>query len=318
MSVFTDEHGNPFLPLGLQVSNSSTGDPEMMDREMAALKLFRGNVLEAPVYWFRCEAEEGVFDFSDLDDLVRRCREAGVYLIPLWFGFNKNGHPNYVPEWVKLHPEIYRPAKGPDGADVASLSPLCEATREADCRAFTAFMEHVAGLNRERRTIIAVQVENEIGLANTDMDYGAPELYRQPVPAVLDGIVPEDAGVEPSGNTWKSRFGRHAHEVFSAWASAVYVERLAAAGKAVCPLPMLSTLCSGRTGLKRPESATTAARPWEECWTSIRPRRLPWTCFARICTSLRGNRTAAFWAGTPGRTTICSSRNPPRRGLPTP
>ena len=250
MSVFTDEQGNPFLPLGLQVSNSSTGDPEMMDREMAALKLFRGNVLEAPVYWFRCEAEEGVFDFSDLDDLVRRCREAGVYLIPLWFGFNKNGHPNYVPEWVKLHPEIYRPAKGPDGADVASLSPLCEATREADCRAFTAFMEHVAGLNRERRTIIAVQVENEIGLANTDMDYGAPELYRQPVPAVLDGIVPEDAGVGPSGNTWKSRFGRHAHEVFSAWASAVYVERLAAAGKAVCPLPMLVNVMLGENGFE--------------------------------------------------------------------
>ena len=250
MSVFLDDHGNPFLPLGLQVNNSSTGDPEMLDREMAALKLFHGNVLEAPVYWFKSEPEQGVFDFSDLDDLVRRCREAEVFLIPLWFGFNKNGHPNYAPEWVKLHPETYHLAKGPDGADVASLSPLCEATREADCRAFCALMRHIAELNRERRTILAVQVENEIGLANTDMDYAATGLYQQPVPAVLDGIELEDSGVEPAGTSWKSRFGRHAHEAFMAWASACYVEQLAAAGKAICSLPMIINVRLGENGFE--------------------------------------------------------------------
>ena len=250
MSLFLNEHGKPFLPLGLQVSNSSTGDPEMLDREMSALKLFHGNVLEAPVYWFKSEPQQGVFNFSDLDDLVRRCRENGVCLIPLWFGFNKNGHPNYVPEWVKLHPETYRPAKGPDGVDVASLSPLCDATLEADCRAFSAFMQHIAVLNRERRTIIAVQIENEIGLANTDLDYGALDLYRQTVPVALDGIELEDSGVEPSGSSWKSRFGRHAHEAFMAWASARYVERLAAAGKAICDFPFLVNVMLGENSFE--------------------------------------------------------------------
>ena len=39
-----------------------------------------------------------------------------LILVLLWFGASKNGHPNYAPEWVKLHPEIYRLARGADGA----------------------------------------------------------------------------------------------------------------------------------------------------------------------------------------------------------
>ena len=250
MSLFRDAQNRPVLPLGLQVNNSSTGDPEMMDREMQALRLFRGNVLEAPVYWFKSEPRPGEFDFSDLDDLLRRCREANVFLIPLWFGFNKNGHPTYAPEWVKLHPETYRLAVGPDGAEVASLSPHCRETLDADKRAFCAMMRHIREADEERRTVLAVQVENEIGLANTDMDYAAADLYRDPVPAGLDEVVLEDSGVVPSGSTWKSRFGRHAHEAFSAWASAAFVEQLAAAGKAIYPLPMLVNVMLGENSFE--------------------------------------------------------------------
>ena len=104
MTFFHDKAGKPILPLGLQTHNSSTGIPEMLEREIQAVKHFGGNLLEAPVYWFRIEAEEGMYDFADVDDLIRRCREHGLYLILLWFGMNKNGHPNYAPEWVKLHP----------------------------------------------------------------------------------------------------------------------------------------------------------------------------------------------------------------------
>lgn len=252
MYFFTDAAGRPFIPLGLQVNNSSTGDPEMLDREFLALRRFGGNLLEAPIYWFRTEKEEGQFDFSDVDDLLARARKEQVSLILLWFGFNKNGHPNYAPEWVKLHPETYRVAKGPDGAHVASLSPLCEATMQADARAFSAFMAHLKEADGEQRTVIAVQVENEIGLADTDLDYSeeALEEYRKPVPGILDGIELEDSGVSPSGNTWKSRFGRHAHEAFMAWKSACYVETVAAAGKAVYPLPMTVNVMLGENSFE--------------------------------------------------------------------
>ena len=250
MKLFHDRAGKPFLPLGLQVNNSSTGDPVMLEREMRALELFGGNLLEAPIYWFRTEAEPGVFNFADVDDLLNRCRAAGVHLILLWFGYNKNGHPTYAPEWVKLHPETYRLAKGPDGADVASLSPLCEATLEADARAFAALMAHLKAADGEEGTVLAVQVENEIGLANTDLDYDPAvlEIYRRPVPEALRGIQLEDSGVEPGGDSWKSRFGRHAHEAFMTWATASYVERMAQAGKAEYDLPMLVNVMLGENG----------------------------------------------------------------------
>ncbi len=247
MDFFVDQNNHPFIPLGLQVNNSSTGDRELLDREFLALKRFGGNLLEAPVYWFRTEKQEGRFDFSDVDDLLRRAREENVFLILLWFGFNKNGHPNYAPEWIKLHPETYWLAKGPDGADVASLSPVCEATMKADGRAFSEFMAYLKKADGTQRTVIAVQVENEIGLANTDLDYRKESLeeYRKPVPELLCRTVLEDSGVEPAGNTWKSRFGRHAHEAFMAWKSARYVEYVASAGKAAYNLPMTINVMLG-------------------------------------------------------------------------
>lgn len=250
MDIFRKADGTPLLPLGLQAHNSSTGDPRMLDLEIAAVKAYGGNLLEAPVYWFRAEALPGQYDFSDAADLIDRCRVHGLYLILLWFGASKNGHPNYAPEWVKLDSKTYRVAQGPDGAPVASLSPLCAATLEADKAAFARLMAFVRGYDGTRRTVLAVQVENEMGLANTDMDY-SPEslaLYDQPVPAALDGITLEDSGVTPSGSTWRGRFGRHAHEAFMAWAHARYMDEVAKAGKAAYDLPLLINVMLGEQG----------------------------------------------------------------------
>ena len=177
MTFLTNAKGEPLLLLGTQTHNSSVGDPEMMARELAAVKAYGGNLLEAPIYWYKLEREPGQYDFSDVDGLLSLCRENDLYLILLWFGTSKNGHPNYVPEWVKLHPETYRLAQGPDGGHVASLSPLCPATLEADSRAFAALMAHLKEADGQQRTVLAVQVENEMGLANTDMDY-SPEAHE--------------------------------------------------------------------------------------------------------------------------------------------
>ena len=51
---FTDKQGRPMLLVGLQAHNSSTGTP-MIDRAIRAVRLFGGNVLEAPIYWFAIE-----------------------------------------------------------------------------------------------------------------------------------------------------------------------------------------------------------------------------------------------------------------------
>ena len=252
MPLFTGSNGLPILPLGLQAHNSSTGIPDMLEKEMAAVSQYGGNLFEAPVYWCNVERTEGFFDFSSVLDLIRRCRAHQLHAILLWFGVNKNGHPTYAPEWVKTDPKRFPLAKGPDGGEVATLSPLAEETRRADVRAFTRLMEFLRDTDGELHTVLAVQVENEIGYANTDMDYSEASRarYRQPVPSVLHGIELEDCGVRPTGDSWVSRFGRHAHEAFAAWCWADFVQQLAAKGKAVYEIPMLLNAMLGENGFE--------------------------------------------------------------------
>ena len=109
---------------------------------------------------------------DSLRALVDRARQANLRLIVLWFGASKNGHPNYVPEYIKLAPERYWIASGPDGAPVASLSPHCPATLERDTLAFSRVMCFLKEYDSGTGTVLAVQVENEMGYANTDRDYG--------------------------------------------------------------------------------------------------------------------------------------------------
>ena len=108
---------------------------------------------------------------------------------------SKNGHPNYVPEYVKLHPGIYHIAKGPDGAPVASLSPHCKATLEKDCRAFGELMRFLKEYDEVEKTVLAVQIENEMGYANTDRDYSeeAEQDYQALVPTELKNVEIPDA-----------------------------------------------------------------------------------------------------------------------------
>ena len=91
-----------------------------------------------------------------------------------------------------------------------------------------------------------------MGLANTDRDYGptAETDYQRPVPAVLKDIVLEDCGEISGENTWRGRFGRHAHEAFCAWYHGVYVEEIASAGKQIYPLPMLVNVMVGEHGME--------------------------------------------------------------------
>ena len=53
---FTDKQGNPLLLTGLQAHNSSTGT-DMLDKAIHAVKLYGGNVLETPIYWYAIEPE---------------------------------------------------------------------------------------------------------------------------------------------------------------------------------------------------------------------------------------------------------------------
>ena len=88
-TIFTDRDGKPIYVLGLQAHNSSNGCWEMIDSAIDAVKQYHGNTLEVPVYWYQLEPEEGVYDLSQVEELILRVRASGLKLIILWF-LNQN------------------------------------------------------------------------------------------------------------------------------------------------------------------------------------------------------------------------------------
>ena len=232
--------GEPYLILGGQSDNSSTW-PKMLPGVWQVIEEMNANTLEIPVYWEQIEPEEGKYDFSMVDLLLKQAREREVRLVLLWFATWKNGSNHYMPVWMKRQPKKYPNVVGKDGKPVDSPSPHALATREADAKAFAALMRHLKEADPQH-TVIMVQVENEPGTWGSVRDYSeeAERLFRQPVPeALLKPEVLKALGVDAhSKGTWSEVFGERADEYFHAWSVASYIEYVAAAGQAEYPLPM--------------------------------------------------------------------------------
>jgi beta-galactosidase GanA len=228
--------GAPFLMLGVQANNSSAW-PAMLPKVWPAVQYTQANTLEIPIYWEQFEPRPGQFDYTMVDTLLTQARERDVRLVLLWFGTWKNGSQHYMPEWMKLEPERYFHMVDKNGRPVDSPSPFCTASLEADIRAFTAFMRHLKAADPQR-TVIMVQVENEPGTWGTLRDYSpaAQKLFEAPVPASVRKAMNVTGGA-PSAN-WQDVFGPEAEVCFHAWSVATYVGKVAAAGKAVYPLPL--------------------------------------------------------------------------------
>src|ERR1022692_1706236 len=232
-ALFVDDA--PYLMLGAQAHNSS-GWPAMLPKVWPAIEHLRANTLEIPIYWEQFEPKPGQFDYSVIDTIISQAREHRVRLDLLWFGTWKNGSQHYMPEWMKADPARYFHLIDKNGRPADSPSPFCTAAQELDVRAFTAFMRHLKAFDPQR-TVIIVQVENEPGTWGPVRDY-SPAAQR-----LFDGPVPPDVlkamGKQGDASaTWQQAFGSEAEVNFHAWAVATYVGKVAAAGKAVYPLPL--------------------------------------------------------------------------------
>jgi beta-galactosidase GanA len=228
--------GAPFLMLGAQ-SNNSSDWPATLPKVWPAIEYLHANTLETPIYWEQLEPKQGQFDYSEVDTILAQAREHHVHLVLLWFGTWKNGSQHYMPEWMKLEPERYSHVTNKSGELVDSPSPFAAASLEADKRAFAAFMQHLKDADPER-TVLMVQVENETGTWGTLRDYSpeANKLFDGPVPAEV--LKAMDITTATPGANWEQVFGAEAEVNFHAWAIARYVGQVAAAGKAVYPLPL--------------------------------------------------------------------------------
>lgn len=232
--------GQPFFMFAGQSGNSSTW-PATLPVVWSVVESMNANTLEIPVYWEQIEPEPGQYDFSMVQLLLDQARERKIRLVLLWFATWKNGSNHYMPEWMKKDAQKYPNIVGRDGKPVDSPSPHTKAAMDADAKAFAAFMQYLKNADPQH-TVIMVQVENEPGSWGSVRDYSktAQKLFEQPVPeALLKPEILKELNVVPGAKgTWKEVFGKNADEYFHAWSVAGYIEQVAAAGKAVYPLPL--------------------------------------------------------------------------------
>ena len=119
-----DRGGKKFFSIGGQVNNSSSQSEECLERAVQAITKFEMNTIAAPICWYQTEPEEGVFDFGQIDLVLRKARENGLKVVFLWFGTWKNGASHYVPGWVKEDKKRFIWAQNAVGAPTRSLSPV--------------------------------------------------------------------------------------------------------------------------------------------------------------------------------------------------
>ncbi|MEO6393044.1 MAG: DUF5597 domain-containing protein [Pyrinomonadaceae bacterium] len=256
--------GQPFLALGGELGNSSSSNVEYMGPVWPKLTGMSINTVLLPVYWELIEPQEGRFDFTLVDSMIRAARANHLRLVPLWFASWKNSMSSYAPAWVKTDQKRFPRSQEKNGSGMEILSPFSPANLESDARAFRAFMRHLRETDRDY-TVIMVQVENEIGMIpdSRDRSAEADRLFNGQVPAELMSYLQRNkptivselrevwsrSGFKING-TWEEIFGRGpgTDEIFMAWHFARFTNAVTEAGKAELSLPMFVNAALIRPG----------------------------------------------------------------------
>ncbi len=256
--------GHPFLVLGGELANTASSSAEYMAPVWPRLARMNLNTVLVGVSWALTEPAEGRYDFTLVDQALASARQNRLHVILIWFGSWKNGISSFVPDWVKENQARFPRVRLRSGKSIEVLSTLSAVNRDADLRAYAAFMRHLRAVDGEQHTTLMIQLENEVGILGDarDRSPAAEAAFAGPVPDALMGYLArhgdhlrpalsqvwEAAGGKPAG-TWQEVFGAETadkktglvtDEIFMAWNYARYMDQIAAAGKAVYPIPVFT------------------------------------------------------------------------------
>lgn len=247
--------GKPFLVLGGELGNSSAACIEDIERIFPKLQRMGLNTVLVPAYWDLTEPEEGRLDFTLTDKVIQQARHNDLKVIFLWFGAWKNSMSCYAPLWFKQNYKKYPRACTQSGKPLEIASAFSENVFQADNRAFSQWMKHIASIDKEEGTVVMIQIENEIGMLEDARDHSkeADALFDAPVPAELMAYLQknkktlhpemlrkwESQGCRKQG-TWQQVFGAdiYTDELFMAWHYARYVERMAQTARSIYNVPL--------------------------------------------------------------------------------
>ncbi len=236
--------------LGGELSNSAATSTADIDEAMPRMKVIGLNTVLVPAYWDLTEPTEGHFDFSLIDRTLFQARQNNHKVVFLWFGAWKNSMSCYAPLWFKENTKKYPRAMTRTGKPLEIASAFSEDVFQADCRAFTRFMQHLAEKDKGIGTVSMIQIENEIGMLEDARDHSplAEKAYRGKVPAELLKAM----GKKAAGQTWAEAFGtdEYADEIFMAWHYARYVERLARVARTIYDMPLYVNAAMNSRGRK--------------------------------------------------------------------
>lgn len=133
-----------------ELHNSSASTTEYLNSLWTPLKTLNLNTVLAPIAWEQFEPQEGIFDYTLINNMIDGARKNGFKLSILWFGSWKNGESSYAPTWVKEDTKRFFRVKNVEGKEIETLSPFCENAMKADAKAFKTLVEHIKRWIRQR------------------------------------------------------------------------------------------------------------------------------------------------------------------------
>lgn len=260
-------NNQPFLVLGGELGNSSAACNEDIERIFPKLQRMGLNTVLVPAYWDLIEPQEGTFDFSLTDKVLDEARKNELKVVFLWFGAWKNSMSCYAPLWFKEDYKKYPRAYTRSGKPLEIASAFSQNVLEADKRAFTRWMQHIAQVDKAHGTVIMIQIENEIGMLEDARDYSAVanRAFEADVPTEFINYLKqnkkrlhpqmlakwEKQGCLTKGN-WQTIFGNdlYTDEIFMAYHYAKYVEHLAQTARSIYNVPLFVNAAMNSRGRK--------------------------------------------------------------------